>query len=214
MSKTSWLLLVVLIAAILGALHGAATHAEAHTGYYTNAGNALNLREGPGGTYTIIGKVPAGAVVKAFGHSGNWLKLRVLSSGAVGWAWLPNFTYYGANPPPPPAQPSLQLCFDTTWAWIACSPYWIAKAVYDAARYYGVGYYWLMAVAACESAFNPYAVNAWSGVTGLFQYQPSTFYWFGGTDIWSVYDQAWTTARAFSRGLAYHWDCAYRTGYL
>ena len=189
---------------------------EGHTGYWRNTGGGLNLREGPGGQYAVIGTVPSWGVVLAYGHVGNWLKLRVLSSGLVGWAWLWNFHESSYVPPVPESGSgstgdgntvSIQTCFWNYWSRTVCAPYWIAKAVYDAAVYWGASYWWLMSVAACESDFVPNAYG-WSDTYGIFQFRPYTFYAWGGSNIWSVYDQAWVAAKMFSQGLGYqHWHC-------
>src|SRR4051794_33819430 len=93
--------------------------AAAHSGYWRNTGNGLNLRSGPGGSYVIIGSVASRAVVKAYGHRGNWLKLRVMTSGQVGWAWLWNFDPSSYVPPvatpDPPASGGGAICLTNYW---------------------------------------------------------------------------------------------------
>lgn len=186
---------------------------SAHSGYFRNTGNSLNLRDAPGGDSTVIGNVPARAVVKAFGHKGNWLKLRVLDNGQVGWAWLWNFDPSSYTPPPPApppaAQPELQTCFWNYWGRTVCAPYWIALEFYNAARYYGASYWMLMSVGACESDLSPNAYNA-AGPTGIMQFYWSTIQGFGwpGASPWSVHDSAWVAAKMFAQGLGYtHWHC-------
>lgn len=79
-----------------------------------------------------------------------------------------------------------------------------------AAAYYGIPEQtdYLYSVMLCESGGDPNAVNPRTGDTGLFQYQPSTYYAFGGTNIWDPHEQIMVTAWAFSQGLQYHWVCA------
>jgi hypothetical protein len=85
---------------------------------------------------------------------------------------------------------------------------WIVGEIYAAAARYGVDGDYLVNVAMCESNLDPGAVNPVTGDTGLFQFHPETFYAYGGSDIWSVVDQADTAARMFSQGLDYLWLCA------
>jgi hypothetical protein len=184
---------------------------SAHSGYWRNTGGGLNLRSGPGGNYQVIGSVPSWSVVKAYGHQGNWLKLQVLSTGKIGWAWLWNFHESSYAPPAPaPAQPSLQTCFFNYWGQTFCAPYWIALEFYNAATYYGASYWWLMSVAACESNFDPGAYNPASGVTGIMQFTWYTIQAYGwpGANPWSVHDSAWVAAKMFAQGLGWtHWHC-------
>jgi hypothetical protein len=207
MPRSLRLLLALLLAALSLASISPSGDVEAHTGYYrVNGGDGLRLREGPGGEYRIITVMPHNSRLKAFGHKGNWLKVRYLATGAIGWTWLAYVVPDGGNATAPSS--GLPRCFWNYWSRTVCAPEWIAAAVADAARAYGVSYWNLMAVAACESDFNPYAYNGATGVSGLFQFLPSTFYAFGGSSLWSVYDQAYVAARMFARGLAYHWHCA------
>jgi len=72
--------------------------------YVVNVG-ALNLREGPGTTYKVIGYLRRNDVVEAFDMNadGSWLQVRRDSDGAMGWcsaAYLVRI-----NPPPPPPPP-------------------------------------------------------------------------------------------------------------
>src|SRR4029453_12310791 len=152
----------ILVAAMIIALLCSLTvsrESSAHTGYYRNTGNGLNLREGPSGDYAVIGYVPSRAVVKAFGHKGNWLKLRLVESGAVGWAWLWNFDPSSYTPPPPAPSPPPSVttgtgyCMTNYWhEWVCASPN-VADAIRYWANQYGVGTWWMFALAACESSF-------------------------------------------------------------
>ncbi|WP_299643454.1 SH3 domain-containing protein [uncultured Ruegeria sp.] len=50
------------------------------------SGTRVNLRDGPGTIYPIIGKARIGQQVEVFGDSGSgWLRLRVLPGQQVGW---------------------------------------------------------------------------------------------------------------------------------
>ena len=81
-------------------------------------------------------------------------------------------------------------------------------AIRDAATRHGVSADWLIDVMLCESGGDPYAVNPVTGDSGLFQYNPGTWYSWGGGDIWNPYEQIEMTAWAFSQGLADHWVCS------
>lgn len=80
-------------------------------------------------------------------------------------------------------------------------------AIYDAAARYGTSGDWLVAVMYCESGGDPNAVGQY-GEIGLFQYMPSTWYGWGGGDIWNPWEQIEMTAWAFANGLSHHWVCA------
>lgn len=86
-------------------------------------------------------------------------------------------------------------------------------AIRDAASRHGVSAEWLIDVMMCESGGNPHAVNPQTGDSGLFQYQPSTFWTFSGMsgisgDLWDPYVQIEMTAWAFANGYADHWVCS------
>ncbi len=50
------------------------------------SGTRVNMRDGPGTIYPIIGKATIGQQVEVFGESGTgWLRLRVLNTQQVGW---------------------------------------------------------------------------------------------------------------------------------
>jgi hypothetical protein len=68
---------------------------------------------------------------------------------------------------------------------------------------------WALRVAACESSFNPYAVNAHSGASGLFQFMPSTWRTtpFGYASIWDPTAQAQAARWMYDRGRVSEWVC-------
>ena len=86
----------------------------------------------------------------------------------------------------------------------------VADIIAAAAMRYGVNPAYLIRVARCESGLNPRAYNPAGPYIGLFQFLPSTFYSYGGRDIYSAYDQADVAARMFARGLASHWPVCSR----
>lgn len=81
-------------------------------------------------------------------------------------------------------------------------------AIYDAAARYNVSGDYMIQVMCCESGGNPNALNPRTGDSGLFQYNPNTWYSWGGGDIWNPYEQIELTAWAFSQGLDSHWCCS------
>lgn len=82
-------------------------------------------------------------------------------------------------------------------------------AIHEAAARHGTSGQWLIDVMYCESGGDPNAYNPRTGDSGLFQYQPDTYYRiFGGTDIWNPWEQIEITARAFASGYADHWVCS------
>ncbi|WP_407494982.1 SH3 domain-containing protein [Pseudooceanicola sp. MF1-13] len=49
-------------------------------------GNRVNMRNGPGTNYSIVGRLARGDEVEVLSDPGNgWLKLRVSESGRIGW---------------------------------------------------------------------------------------------------------------------------------
>jgi hypothetical protein len=87
---------------------------------------------------------------------------------------------------------------------------WIIQTIYNAASRHGVSGDWLMNTAACESGLDPWAYNAMTGDSGIFQFKPSTWAEWGGDPaaIWDVWSQADMAAWAFSVGLHSHWCCS------
>lgn len=197
-----------LVLAFLGGL--GPTPAAAHSGYWrVDAGAGLNLRAGPGGSYARIATMPNGTLTKAFGHRGNWLKVRYLATGQVGWAWLAYFVQ--ASGPAPSSGGA--ICLTNHWGEYVCSSEDTGNAIRYWAAHYGVGWWWLAATAACESSFHLGVVNPSSGVTGLFQFEPDTFSAWGGSDIWSAWDQSRIAAKMFAAGEARQYYCAILIGY-
>ena len=70
------------------------------------------------------------------------------------------------------------------------------------------GLTWALRVAHCESRYNPLAVNASSGASGLFQFMPSTWNaYFAGWNIWDPYAQARAALVFYNRGATHAWTC-------
>lgn len=88
----------------------------------------------------------------------------------------------------------------------------VVSIITSAAERYGVSAQRLIAVGRCESRLDPFAVGDSGNSVGLFQInahglRPLFFQW-GYDDLWSAWQQADFTARAFQAGLASHWSCA------
>lgn len=99
----------------------------------------------------------------------------------------------GTKPPPAPAE--------------------IESIIRSAAAAWGADPNQLLRVAWCESRYNPFAYNARSGASGLFQFMPTT--WaansvragYAGASVFDAVANANTAAFMFSRGQAYQWSC-------
>jgi len=65
------------------------------------ATNNVNLRQGPGTTYTVIMTIPGGSNVDVSGCSGQWCQ--VTFQGQNGYAIASSFDQGGGAPPPPGA---------------------------------------------------------------------------------------------------------------
>jgi Transglycosylase SLT domain len=70
---------------------------------------------------------------------------------------------------------------------------------------------WGLAVARCESSYNPIAVNASSGAEGLFQFMPSTFAGTppgrAGGSIWDPVAQSQAAAWMYTQRRQAEWSC-------
>jgi hypothetical protein len=87
----------------------------------------------------------------------------------------------------------------------------VIDVIHERAAAHGQSGSYLTAVARCESRLDPYAVGA-LGEKGLFQLASfgllPTFYAWGYSNPWSAWEQSDFAARAFARGMSYHWSCA------
>jgi len=191
------------------------TRVAAHTGtWQVNGALGVNLRTGPGGTYHRLYTMPNGRLVKARGHRGNWLYLTDLATGRTGWAWLAYFVQVsGSSSSTGSTSGSGQICLTNYWNEFVCSSADTGNAIRYWAAQYGLGWYWLAATAACESSFHLYVVNSSSGVSGLFQFEPETFWSWSGVDLWDAWDQSRIAAKMFAAGEARQFYCAVLIGY-
>jgi uncharacterized protein YraI len=115
------ILLGLLIGIIGGTFH--VQPAAAHSGYWRvseTAGNGLRLRTGPSGNYRIIEVMPRGDRLKAFGHSGNWIKVRHLATGSVGWASL-TYVVADSGGSGSGSTSGLSRCYPNTWGQTFCA---------------------------------------------------------------------------------------------
>lgn len=89
----------------------------------------------------------------------------------------------------------------------------VAGIIRAAAAAWGADPDQMLRVAYCESHYNPYAVNASSGASGLFQFLPSTWSFqspkagYGGASPFDPVANANTAAMMFGRGQASQWVC-------
>ncbi len=69
----------------------------------TVAATVLNLRSGPGTTYSAVTQVKSGTLLTVLDRQGDWFKVRT-ASGTVGWAasWLVKTSATAPTPPTPP----------------------------------------------------------------------------------------------------------------
>lgn len=80
-------------------------------------------------------------------------------------------------------------------------------AIYDACARYGCDGARLVRVMNCESGGDPSAVNPVTGDSGLFQFNPNTYYANGGTDLWNPWEQIEVAARMWANGQGGEWVC-------
>jgi hypothetical protein len=215
MRPTTVVLILVILIAATAAIFVENHRAEAHSGYArVNGGDGLRLREGPGAEYRIITVMPHNSRVKFMGHRGNWAKVRYLATGQVGWTWLAYLVpESGTTSGGGGGDSGAGYCMTTYWHEYVCASANTANAIRYWFGQYGISAWWGFAVASCESNFNPYAYNPASGVTGLFQFQPSTFYWQGGHNLYDVWDQSRIAAKMMASGLGAHFYCATLQGW-
>ncbi len=154
----------------------------------------LNLRQGPGTNYNVVTVMPGGATVQVMGEPQNgfypltfhgtqgWASAEYLTTGSV---WVPDSG-------------------DTTYTRDE-----IIGIIYEAADYYGQPRADMLRVAQCESVLDPNAVNATSGVSGLFQFLPSTWATtpYADEDIFDPVANAYAAAWMWDNGRRNEWHC-------
>lgn len=163
------------------------------TGTMTVA-TGLNLREGPGTNYNVVTVMPGGATVEIMGApqagfhpvrfhgSTGWASSEYLTTGAV---WVPDTgnTEYTRDE--------------------------IIQIIYAAADKYGQPRADMLRVAQCESVLDPNAVNPASGVSGLFQFMPSTWATtpYADQDIFDPVANSEAAAWMWANGRRNEWHC-------
>ena len=217
MRPTSVVLILVIVISVVSAVfvenHKAEAHRVGGLSARVNGGDGLRLREGPGAEYRIITVMPHQARVKLYGHVGNWAKVRYLATGQIGWTWLAYLQLESGSTSGGGGSGGGKICLTNYWGEFVCSSDNVGNAIRYWAAQYGLGWWGLAATAACESSFHVYAVNQSSGVSGLFQFAPSTFYAWGGHDLWDPWDQSRIASKMFAAGAASQFSCAILIGW-
>jgi uncharacterized protein YraI len=165
----------------------------------------LNLRSGPGLSYSVVARLSYGTTVELLGGAQsadgyNWLEV-LTKSMQRGWV-AANYLAQGETgaAPEPEAAPSPAP---------ATSGNPIVDIITEAANKYGQNPQAMLAVARCESGLNPNAYNARSGASGLFQFLPGTWRTTPFAN-YSIFD-AWASANAaawmWSVGRRGEWVC-------
>lgn len=184
---------VVIVAAFVINPNIASAHANAATGTYT-------VR--PGDTLSKIA---------AAQHLGSWQTLYNANRDRIR---NPNLIYVGqvlvlpgnsVAAPPAPAPPAPVPVPPAP----APAPGNITTIITNAAVRYGQSPSAMIAVAQCESSFNPNAVNPSSGASGLFQFLPSTWRTtpYANSNIFDPYASANAAGWMWSVGRRGEWAC-------
>lgn len=189
---------LVLLVALCLCLWPRPTIAHSGTWYVVRDAGAV-VRSCPSRDCRRLDRIWYGDAVTAIRHSGRWLKFTD-GNGITGWSPLAYFS------PDNPYGGGYDTCWNNTWGDVVCAPDWIAADIAAAADAYGIDYYTMFALAACENNFDPDAVGPY-GEIGIYQWLPDTWDWLGSGDIWSVADQAYATARALAWGYGWLWTC-------
>ena len=140
--------------------------------------NLLNLRGGPGTSYSVVAQLPYGTTVQVVGdpQAGDgrtWVEVVAKGSGQ-GWV-AAEFLDAGEAPraapapaPAPPAPPAPTAAPTSSGGSITA-------IITAAANRYGQSPAAMLAVAKCESNYDPNAINPRSSASGLFQFLPGTW---------------------------------------
>ncbi len=181
---------------------------------------ALNLRAGPGTTYSVITVMPGAAAVELRGAAqANFLPLSY--AGTTGWA---SADFLAVAAPAPPAAPVEAPAVPAVPAPPVTAPVQtdapaaprngegssdIVSIIYAAADAYGQSREDMLRVATCESNLVPTAINASSQASGLFQFIPSTFAStpYAGQDIFDPVASANAAGWMWANGRRNEWEC-------
>ena len=161
---------------------------------------SLNLRSGPGTTYSILTVMPAGSSGTSTGQSQNgfW---SLNYNGTNGWATSSLLSTEGGSAvDPAPTSPGNSGSYGQDQ---------IIQIIYAAADRYGQPREDMLRVARCESVLDPNAVNASGGSYGLFQFIPSTWATtpYAGDDIFDAYASANAAGWMWQQGRRNEWVC-------
>ena len=161
---------------------------------------SLNLRSGPGTTYSILTVMPAGSSGTSTGQSQNgfW---SLNYNGTNGWASSSLLSTDGGSAvDPAPTSPGSSGSYGQDQ---------IIQIIYAAADRYGQSRADMLRVARCESVLDPNAVNASGGSYGLFQFIPSTWATtpYAGDDIFDAYASANAAGWMWQQGRRNEWVC-------
>lgn len=154
----------------------------------------LYLREGPGTSYNSITVMPGGATVQIMGEPQNgWYPLSF--HGTKGWA---SGDYLTTGSVWVPDSGDTEYTRDE-----------IIQIIYAAADKYGQPRSDMLRVAQCESVLDPNAVNPASGVSGLFQFLPSTWATtpYADEDIFDPVANAEAAGWMWANGRRNEWHC-------
>jgi uncharacterized protein YgiM (DUF1202 family) len=156
---------------------------------------ALNLRSGPGTSYSVVTVLPPGTQVDITGSAQNGF-LPVTWAGRSGYASASYLVDPGAAPDPGSGNSSQQEMIDI---------------IYAAADKWGQPRADMLRVARCESNLDPRAVNSSSGASGLFQFMPGTFATTPngkrGESIFNATSSADAAGWMWANGMRNHWAC-------
>ncbi len=154
----------------------------------------LNLREGPGTSYNVILVMPGGSTVSVMGDAQSGF-YPISFHGSKGWASADYLTTGSVTVPD---------SGDTTYTRDE-----IIQIIYAAADRYGQPRADMLRVAQCESVLDPNAVNASSGVSGLFQFLPSTWATtpYANEDIFDPVANANAAGWMWANGRRNEWHC-------
>lgn len=154
----------------------------------------LNLRQGPGTNYNVILVMPGGSTVSIMGSAQSGF-YPITFHGTKGWASADYLTTGSANIPNPGGN--------------GYTRDQIIQIIYAAADKYGQPRADMLRVAQCESVLDPNAVNPISGVSGLFQFMPSTWATtpYANQDIFDPVANANAAAWMWSVGRRNEWYC-------
>lgn len=164
----------------------------------------LNLRQGPGTNYDVLVVMPGGISVDVMGDPQNGF-YPVTFHGTKGWASGDYLSTAPVNVPSPTPSPgngngsgNSEYTRDE-----------IIQIIYAAADKYGQPRADMLRVAQCESVLDPNVVNPASGVSGLFQFLPSTWATtpYADEDIFDPVANSEAAAWMWANGRRNEWHC-------